>query len=57
MRIMLNGAAGGEFEQCHPDRSGIGSVCLLLGEFSSPNPLALIVLIVYLQQPELSTSF
>ena len=22
-----------------PDRSGIGSVCLLLGEFSSPNPV------------------
>ena len=27
------------FEPGRPDRSGIGSVCLLLGEFSSPNPV------------------
>ena len=26
------------FFRCGPEPSGIGSVCLLLGEFSSPNP-------------------
>ena len=33
------GEAATPFEQGGQDRSGSGSVCLLLGEFSSPNPV------------------